>query len=90
MPDDGPDDLFLQNDDMIAGSISDIDVPTPPTHTALPRIPVDSSGYTKGDWKLIHDPELYPKGSIGRSKPMEIRQFGQGVCCPLDDRLKFR
>lgn len=55
-------------------------VPTPPTSTAVPKKPGDISGYTKRTWKLVHDPELHPKGSIGRSRQKEIRQSGQGVC----------
>jgi len=54
-------------------------VPTPPIHTAVPKKVADISGYTKRAWKLIHDPELHPKGSIGRTKQKEIRQSGHGV-----------
>jgi hypothetical protein len=32
----------------------------------------------------VHDPELHPRGSAGRSKPKEIRQSGQGVIACLD------
>ena len=64
-------------------------VPTPPTHTtvvaAIPKKSLDISGYTKRAWKLIHDPELHAKGSIGRSRQKEIRQSGQGVCFLVDD-----
>ena len=54
-------------------------VPTPPMHTAVPKKVLDISAYTKRAWKLVHDPELHPKGSIGRNKQKEIRQSGQGV-----------
>jgi hypothetical protein len=57
-------------------------VPTPPTHTAMVKTNGDISGYIKRAWKLVHDPELQPKGSTGRSKPKEIRQSGQGVLTP--------
>jgi hypothetical protein len=61
-------------------------VPTPPTHTgavaAVPKKTLDISDYTKRAWKLIHDPELHPKSSIGRSRQKEIRQSGRGVCSP--------
>ena len=40
---------------------------------------LDVSTYFKRAWKLTHDPELHPKGSVGRSKSKEIRQSGQGV-----------
>jgi hypothetical protein len=59
-------------------------VPTPPSAPAT--IPakkgLDISSYTKRAWKLVHDPELHSKGSIGRSKPKEIRTSGQGVRPP--------
>jgi hypothetical protein len=54
-------------------------VETPPTHTSTAKKVVDISSYTKRAWRLVHDPELHPKGSVGRSKPKEIRQSGQGV-----------
>jgi len=54
--------------------------PTPPlSNAALQSKSVDISAYTKRAWRLIHDPELHPKSSVGRSKPKEIRQSGQGV-----------
>src|SRR5437667_6097110 len=59
-----------------------IPVPTPSTSTnpqAAPQKKADISGYAKRAWKVIHDPELHPKGSIGRSRQKEIRQSGQGV-----------
>jgi hypothetical protein len=60
--------------------------PTPPTHpgvvAAIPKKALDISDYTRRAWKLIHDPELHPKGSIGRSRQKEIRQSGRGVCPP--------
>lgn len=59
-------------------------VPTPPTHTQPEKKPLDISAYTKRAWRLVHDPELHPKGSAGRSRPKEIRQSGQGVTIPLD------
>jgi len=54
-------------------------VPTPPTQPAAEKKALDISAYTKRAWRLVHDPELHPKGSSGRSKPKEIRQSGQGV-----------
>ena len=61
-------------------------VPTPPTHTgvvtAVPKKTLDIADYTKRAWKLIHDPELHPKGSTGRSRQKEIRQSGKGVYSP--------
>jgi hypothetical protein len=57
-------------------------------HTSVPaahasatpwRKNLDISGFTKRAWKCIHDPDLHPKGSSGRSKPRELRQSGQGV-----------
>ena len=54
---------------------------TPPSQptAATTAKKVDISSYTKRAWRLVHDPELHPKGSVGRSKPKEIRQSGQGV-----------
>ena len=56
-------------------------VPTPPSQFA--KKPIDVSSYYKRAWKLVHDPELQQKGSVGRSKPKEIRQSGQGVIYPF-------
>jgi hypothetical protein len=63
-------------------------VETPPMQQ--PAKKVDISSYTKRAWRLIHDPELHPKGSAGRNKSKEIRQSGQGVCaryCHSNPRL---
>ena len=57
-------------------------IPTPPTHTGVQTKTVDISTFVKRTWKLVHDPELHPKGSTGRSKQREIRQSGQGVDFP--------
>ena len=59
-------------------------VPTPPTLPPAEKKALDISAYTKRAWRLVHDPELHPKGSAGRSKPKEIRQSGQGVIAHLD------
>jgi hypothetical protein len=71
-------------------------VPTPPSAPATTpaKKALDISNYTKRAWKLVHDPELHSKGSIGRSKPKEIRQSGQGVSppavkhVPINNRLQ--
>ena len=53
-------------------------VETPPTQTPSAKKSVDISAYTKRAWKLIHDPELHPKGSVARSKQKEIRTIWSG------------
>ena len=59
--------------------------PTPPTvPVETKKKTLDISNYTKRAWKLLHDPELHQKGSVGRSKPKEIRQSGQGVGVLVD------
>jgi len=83
-----------------AYTVSTTPVPTPPAAPASAPVStpskklLDISSYTKRAWKLVHDPELHPKGSIGRSKPKAIRQSGQDVSsgarniCELSIRLR--
>jgi hypothetical protein len=49
------------------------------TSTPVQKKALDKSAWTKRAWKLTHDPELHPEGSLGRSRHREIRQNGQGV-----------
>lgn len=58
-------------------------IPTPPIHAAVPKPRADGSESSKRAWKLVHDPELHPKGSVGKNKPPERRENGQGVASPL-------